>query len=219
MDDERNFRKRPYRAPNRAASAAQTREAIICAAKELFEGTGWAATTMRAIGENAGVSQKTVEAIFGTKAELLRAAVDYAIRGDTAAAPMPQRETVARMEAAPDARTMLDLHAAHLRAINERSARLAWTVEQAAPADPSVADLWQGMNHNRDYAVRWATNTLLAKPGRRHGLRQHQAAATFWTALDWGTYRTLTQHARHTPRQFEQWLRWYYHSTLLDPSA
>jgi AcrR family transcriptional regulator len=184
-------------------------------AKRLFEERGWAGTTVRAIGEAANVSQKTVEALFGTKAALLQAAVDYAIRGDVETLPMPRRQTVAEMEAAPDARSMVVLHATHLRVINERSARLAWVVEHAATADPAVAALWRQMNRNRAFGVRWATETLLGKRGRKRGLTRQHVAATFWAALDWGTYRTLTEHAGLTSDQFEQWLRRYYTANLL----
>lgn len=183
-------------------------------AKELFEEHGWAGTTIRSISSAAGVSQKTVEAVYGTKAAVLRASVDYAIRGDVNPLPMTQREAVARMEAAASAATMLDLHASHLRAVNERSARLAWTVEHAAAADAHVAALWRQMNRNRAYGVRWASETLLAKPDRRPGLKRKDVQATFWVALDWGTYRTLTEHAGLSPHAFEQWLRGYYHSLL-----
>ena len=134
---------RPYHAPQRQAAATRTREAIVRAGRHLFEQRGWAGPTVAAIADRAGVSQKSVEAIFGTKAALLKATVDYAIRGDTEPLPMTQRESVKEMEAAPDAATMLRLHAAHLRAINPRSARIAWTVEHAAASDPEVAKLWQ----------------------------------------------------------------------------
>jgi hypothetical protein len=43
------------------------------------------------------------------------------------------RGPVAAMEAAPDAATMLGLHAPHVRAANDRAAQLFWVVEQAAP--------------------------------------------------------------------------------------
>lgn len=211
---ERKPASRAYRAPQREAAAARTRAAIVEAAKRLFEEHGWAGTTIRSIGGAAGVSPKTVEALFGTKAALLRVSVDYAIRGDVDPLPMPRREAVARMEAAPTARAMLDLHASHLRQINQRSSRLASAVEQAAPADPAVATLWRGMNRNRTYAVNWATETLLAKPGRRRGLRRQEARSTFWVALDWNTYRTITEHAALSPDGFERWLRRYYRALL-----
>ena len=48
------------------------------------------------------------------------------------------------MEAAPDVATMLDLHAAHVRTIEERSALIAGAVEHAAASDLAVAQLWSG---------------------------------------------------------------------------
>ena len=210
-----NRTKRAYHAPQRQAQAARTRDAIVRAAKDLFEQRGWTGSTVDAIAKSAGVSQKTVEAVFGTKAALLQAAVDYAIRGDVHAVPIAQRESVRRMEAAPDAATMLRLHALHLRTINERSARIAWTVEHAAASDPAVRTLWQRMNDNRALAVAWATQTLLGKPGRKRGIPRKQVESAFWIALDWGTYRVLTEHAALDPDQYEAWLRRYYKATFL----
>ncbi|HEY5986171.1 MAG TPA: TetR family transcriptional regulator, partial [Streptosporangiaceae bacterium] len=55
--------RRPYHAPQRAAAAARTREAIVAAAKDVFEHLGWSGATMRGVADQAGVSVKTVEAI------------------------------------------------------------------------------------------------------------------------------------------------------------
>lgn len=212
-DDKKG--RRVYRAPRREAAASRTRETVVHAAQHLFEERGWAATTIRAVAEKASVSQKTVEALFGTKAALLQAAVEYAIRGDVDPLPMPQRETVARIERATSAAAMLDLHASHLRRINQRSARIAWVVEQAAADDPVVAALWEEMNRNRTFAVQWATRLLLAKPGRRRGLRRRDVEAAFWVALDWATYRTLSDRAHFTADEYEAWLRRYYKVAFL----
>jgi AcrR family transcriptional regulator len=209
---------RRYHAPQRDAAAAQTRLSVTAAARDAFEQRGWAGTRIHDISAAAGVSQKTVEALFGTKAALLQAAVDYAIRGDVEPLPMPQRDSVAEMEHAPDAATMLQLHAHHLRVINARSARIASVVENAAAAGGIVAALWNGMNRNREYAVDWATATLLTKRGRRRGLRRSDVRSTFWVALDWGTYRTLTERAGLDADGYETWLRRYYAATLLPPS-
>jgi GNAT superfamily N-acetyltransferase len=129
---------------------------------------------------------------------------------------MPQRAAVARMERASTAAAMLDLHAAHLRRINERSAGIAWVVEQAAPDDPVVESLWNAMNRNRAFAVDWATTLLLTKPGRKKGLRRRDVETAFWVALDWGTYRTLTLQARLTADEYEAWLRRYYRLVFLE---
>ena len=207
--------RRAYHAPRREAAAAQTREKIVGAGARLFEQCGWPGTTIRSVAESAGVSRKTVEALFGTKAALLRAAVDYSIRGDVDPMPMPQRDAVARMEEASTASAMLELHAAHIRRVNERSAQIAWVVEQAAGGDAAVRALWEQMNANRAFGVRWAAKTLLGKPGRRKGLRRLDVEAAFWIALDWGTFRTLTRQAGLTADQFEAWLRLYYRDAFL----
>jgi AcrR family transcriptional regulator len=215
METQRQRRKRPYHAPQRAAAAARTREGILTTAKTQFGQGGWSATTMRSIAAEAGVSQKTVEALFGTKAAVLRAVVDFSIRGDIRAVPMPRREAVAAMEAATGASTMLDLHALHVRLIMERSARIAWVVEHAAPTDPEVEELWQRMTDNRRFGVAWAAKTLRAKPDFDPSLDLAEVEETFWVALDWGTYRTLRDHRGLSPDAYQAWLRRYYSKMLL----
>jgi AcrR family transcriptional regulator len=101
------------------------------------------------IAERAGVSQSSVEALFRTKPVLLQAAVDYAIRGDIDPLPIRGREVSTQIETAPDAVSMIEIHAGHLRAVHGRSAQLAFVVEQAAKSDKGVATLWRRMNKNR----------------------------------------------------------------------
>jgi AcrR family transcriptional regulator len=202
--------RRPYRAPARTAAAARTREAILASAQRAFESRGWAGTTIAAIATGADVSSKTVEAVFRTKASLLAATVDYAIRGDVEPVPVRERSSAAAVEAAPDAASMLDLHAAHLRAINDRSARLAFAVEHAATSDARVAALWAQMNDNRRAGVRWAADTLASKPGANERLTRSEVESFFWVALDWGTYRVLTAEAGLDADGYEAWLRRYY---------
>jgi AcrR family transcriptional regulator len=200
---------RPYRAPLREDGALRTHRLITKAAKETFEKHGWSGATVPSIAERAGVSQSTVEAVFGTKPVLLKAAVDYAIRGDIDPLPIRGREVSTQMEAAPDAISMLELHAAHLRGIHGRSANLAFVVEQAAKGDKRVAALWRQMNENRRDGVEWAARTLLGKPGVTH-LLAADVEKTFWVALDWGNYRLLTDHAGLSAQDYQQWILEYY---------
>src|SRR5947208_17076282 len=101
MEESSKPQRRGYHAPKREAAATQTHGAIVRAAEQLFEERGWAATTVRSIADRAGVSPKTVEADFGTKAALLEAAVAYAIRGDLDPRPVAEREAIAQVEQAP----------------------------------------------------------------------------------------------------------------------
>lgn len=201
---------RRYFAPVRQAAAARNRERVLTEAKRTFEQRGWQGATIPLIAQRAGVSHQMIEATFATKAALLQAVVDFSIRGDASPVRVPLRQVVADMEAAPTAAAMLDLHAAQVRSISERSAAIAWTVEHAASSDRRVARLWREMTKNRDYGVDWATRTLLAKPDIDTSLDPAMVENTFWLALDWGTYRSLTRERSVGPDAFEVWLREYY---------
>src|SRR5580704_17011267 len=182
---------RPYHAPQRAAAAARTREAIVTAAKDAFERLGWPGATMRGVADQAGVSVKTVEALYRTKAELLKQAIDYAIAGDVRPIPILGRASVAAIQAAPDAPAMLDLHARHAHAISQRAAPILWVAEQAAPADQETARLWAQSNDQRRAGAAWAADTLLSKPGVPPHISRRYAEEVFWIAIDPATYRSL----------------------------
>jgi TetR/AcrR family transcriptional regulator of autoinduction and epiphytic fitness len=215
MADPVKTSKRPYHAPQRAAAAARTREAVVAAAKDAFERLGWSGTTMRGIADQAGVSVKTVEALYRTKAELLKQVIDYAIAGDLRPIPVLGRESVEAMQAAPDAATMLALHAHHARAISARAALVLWVAEQAAPAHQDVAKLWAQNNDNRRTGARWTATTLLAKPGLPPHISQRYAEEVFWIAIDPATYRSLTLGRGLSPAGFETWIRNFYGKMLL----
>jgi len=206
---------RPYHAPRRAEAAARTREAIVAAAKDAFERLGWSGATMRAVADQAGVSVKTVEALYRTKAELLKTAVDYAIAGDIRPVPVLGREPAAAMQAAPDAPAMLRLHAHQVRSINDRAAPILWVVEQAASAHPGIAALWAQMSGHRRTGAQWAAATLLAKPGVPPRTGQRYAEEVFWIAIDPGTYRSLTLGRGLSSGDFETWINTYYDHMFL----
>ncbi len=207
--------KRPYHAPRRVADAARTREAILAAAKARFETGGWVATTIAAIAADAGVSPKTIEAAFGTKAALLAAVVEGAIRGDIDPTPMADRQGVQAERDAPDAETMLNLHASRSAAIASRSAHLAWVIETAATGDKRVANLWARMTHNLRFGVNMTAETLLQKPGIRADLTRQDAEEILLIAMHWSTYRTLTGMGELRPEAVQRWIRRYYQRMLL----
>jgi AcrR family transcriptional regulator len=206
---------RLYRSDQRKAAAELTRTAIVTAAKELFETRGWAGATIPLIAARAGISVSSVEAIYKTKAGLLRGVVDFAIRGDVGTATMYRRRAFAEIQEAPDAPAMLSLHAAYVRVINQRSAAIGWVVEQAAPNDRRVDELWQEMNRNRGFGANAAAEALMSKPGHRPDLTQPEAANIFWLAIDWSTYRSFTIHRELSDEAFERWILDYYRRMLL----
>ena len=207
--------KRRYHAPAREAAAAQTRVAVVRAAKDVFEARGWTATTMRLIAGAAGVSTKTVEAIFKTKGALLSAAVTYTFRGADDERPLMQREAAQAFEAAPDAPRALRLHAAYARPITQRSAAIAQVVESAAAGDPGVAETWNTMLDNRRGGARWATEVVSTKPGLRRGVHPDEIHTTILLAIDWATYRTLVRERGLTPEGYEDWMGTLYARMLV----
>src|SRR4029077_7454299 len=58
---------------HRQRQAMQTRTLIVDAARSLFVSRGYAATSLEAVAEMAGVASRTVYSVFGTKKALLGA--------------------------------------------------------------------------------------------------------------------------------------------------
>jgi AcrR family transcriptional regulator len=219
---------RAYHAPRRTAAAAETREAVLLAASAEFEARGWAATTMRSIAKSAGVSPKTVEALFATKPALLEAALLAALRGDTAnteagdlAVLRPESVLELRagarraIEEAPDAATMLELHSALVLEVNVRAARICWAVETAVPSDERLAEIWARLTEAQIFGLRWSAEILLGKPGVRPDLTLREAEETFLAGIDWNTYRTLTTKGAMTSDEVQAWLTRYYRRMML----
>jgi len=80
----------------RRRDAAATRAALLVAARELFDAHGFRGTTVRMIGERAGVDQALIARYFGGKAELYQAVLaDAAAQPEVAldGAPPPKRRT------------------------------------------------------------------------------------------------------------------------------
>ena len=132
--------RRAYRSPLRAAQAGQTRLVILAAATRLFAEQGWAGTGMRDIARAAQVSVETVYANFGSKAQLLKQAMDVAVVGDDEPVPLSDRpefralaEGDARARAAATGRLMVNLR--------RRTARLQGVLQQAGPSDPELAEV------------------------------------------------------------------------------
>src|ERR1700735_593683 len=73
-------RKRP--GPHRPRAAAATKQALVLAARELFGQRGFESTTIRDIGDRAGVDAALIARYFGSKADLYIAAVVAEGQGD-----------------------------------------------------------------------------------------------------------------------------------------
>ena len=107
----------------------RTRDALVVAARRVFEERGYAATRMQDVAEAAGVSHGTVYTWFGSKDDLLTE-VTHAIVGEVMDA--------SRDRAPGDADPYARLAAANRRFLAgyRRNARMLAVVEEAGSADP-----------------------------------------------------------------------------------
>jgi hypothetical protein len=99
-----------------------------------------------------------VYAAVGKKPSLFRLLVEVAISGGDRAVPAEERDYVRAIRQEADAAKMLQLYATALRRIQPRLAPLFRVLQGAAPLDPELDALWQGISQRRAKNMR-----LLAK--------------------------------------------------------
>lgn len=125
---------------SRHERAQQTRGRICAAAKELFLGQGYDATTISEIAKTAGVAHQTVYFVFGSKAAVLAAVMDAEIVGDLDPVPLLQRPEVARIAGVTDPARRLRRVVALAVGVTERLAPV-YEIVRGGAADADVRDL------------------------------------------------------------------------------
>jgi AcrR family transcriptional regulator len=137
-----NVKKRAYDSPRRRQQAAATRAAILDAALKLFAQQGYAATSVAAIADEAGVALKTVYAAFGTKRGVLVALRSRLVRGSDDPVPVAEQEWFRAVLDEPEPRKRLSMFAAAATELKSRAGAIFEIIRQAAPTDPEIAAMW-----------------------------------------------------------------------------
>jgi len=196
--------KRRYDTTRRREAAARTRAAILDAARELFTERGYAATSMTAIAERAGVALDTVYAAAGRKPELARLLIETAISGTDQAVPAEQRDYVRAIQAASDAGTKIAIYAAAITAIAPRMALVLGIIQQAVPDEPELAALWQQIAERRAANMRLFVADLATVAPLR--LDPGEAADIIWATNAAELYQLLVGQRGWTPERYEHFL-------------
>ena len=165
---------------------------------------GYAGTTMRAVAERAGVSVKTIEAAFATKANLLKELIDVRVAGDDEPVPIIDRPAVAEMIAEPDVDRLLELNAAFCAAITRRIVVIDRVAREAAPLSEELTALFRLSLDNRRRGAREFIEVLAAKATLRLDL--DVAVDTMWALLDPHVYDLLTADGGWIHEEFVAWL-------------
>ncbi len=149
--------KRQYDARRRRERAAEERRAtsnrVLDAATRLFVAKGYTATTMADIAREAGVAMQSVYTAGRSKADLLSAAVERAVAGDDQEVMVHERPAVRLMAEEPDPIRQMQMAAAFVRDIQERSEPMQVAYREAAAVDVKVAAAVEAAHRRRRETV------------------------------------------------------------------
>lgn len=198
--------KRTYDSSARRDAARATRQSILDAALKVFLEKGYAAATMPAIAQAAGIALDTVYATVGKKAALFHLLVETAISGSDAAVPPEERDYVRSIRSEPDAAKKLRIYAGALRSIQSRLAPLFRVLQGAAPLDPELDALWQNISSRRAQNMRLLAKDLAATGSLRPELSIAKAADIIWSMNSPEFYLLLVEQRGWLAKDFEQWL-------------
>lgn len=160
---------------------------------------------MAAIAAEADVALKTVYLAFDTKARLLRAVWDLALKGDDTEAPVAERPWYLAVLEEPDPERKLRRLAQTSCAVKQRIAALLRVIRDASPSDQEISALW-ALIQSDFYANQGAViATLDRAKALAPGLDAARATDILWTLNHPNVWLLLVDERGWTPEQFEIW--------------
>ncbi len=205
-----------YRSARRTAQAQHTRQRIVAAATEQFASVGYPATTMRSIAATADVSVASIELAFGTKAQLLKTAIDVAIAGDHHPVAVLDRDWAAAAQATATVHDFLTAVGRTLRPAMTRSAGLVLAAYEAAETDPALCELASQLATQRAATVAWIIDGIRDRAALRPGITRRHAIDQVWLLMDPAVYQRLTRYRGWSPADYEKWFTGTIRRLLLD---
>lgn len=197
--------RRAYRSGRREEQARHTRRRVLTAAAAVFVEQGWGGATVRAVATRAGVSVPTVEALFGTKARLLKAVIDVAIAGDDEPVAVLDRPWAAAARQAGSAPEFLAAVGAVLAAAQQRSAGLVLAVFEGAGRDRELAALAEQMTSQRAVTAGWIVDELRRLAPLRPGCGRDEAVDTVWVLMDPAVFDRLLRRPGWAAERYGRW--------------
>jgi AcrR family transcriptional regulator len=216
-NSKKSVMKRPYDVSSRREAAETTRRSILDAAREMFCEKGYSGTTMPSIADAAGIAMDTVYASVGKKPALFALLIETAISGTDVAISAEERDYVQAIRAESDAAKKLAIYAAALRRIQERLAPLFRVLQEAAPLDAGLGELWSGIAERRARNMRLLAKELGQTGKLRRDLNIETAADVLWTMNSPEYYLLLVEGRGWKPEKFEEWLKDAWCRLLLEP--
>jgi len=197
---ESEGKKRTYFSPVRQHQAEETRRRILEAARSQFENCGYAVTTLEAIAEVAGVSPKTIAAVFGSKLALLA----EVINPEVFSTPVQQLLEELRATEVPSRR--LSLVAQITRQAYEPLASSLELLRTAGAVAPELAEVARQTEARRRHNQARLMASLHDREMLRPSLSLEEATDVLWALTSYDLYRMLVVEQRWEPERYETWL-------------
>jgi AcrR family transcriptional regulator len=191
--------KRSYDATRRRVAAERSRQEILVAARDLFREGGYAATTVRAVADRAGVSLDTVYAKVGRKAELLLAVHDMELAEASAPVPAEQRGYVQAVREAGTAAEKIRLYAEAMGRLLPRSVPLMVALREAGAEDPACAAQYEAVTERRAANMRLFAADLRATGELRADFDDDRVADLVWSLNSPEWFQLLTSRGLSGP--------------------
>lgn len=204
--NSRSAKKSPYRSQLRADQAAATRELVLDAATRLFIEQGYAATSIDAIADAAGVGRSTVFAAAGGKSWLLKTAYDRAIVGDDEPVPFLQRPAARKLFQMSDPVEIVAGYAGIIADAAQRVSAICEAIHRAAGCDPEVAELWTEIGEQRLNGGAAFAKLINQSGGLRDGLTAARARDIIFIFNDPTLHHVLVRLRGWRQSQYRDWL-------------
>ncbi len=191
---------RKYDATGRRQRAEANREAVLEAARAQFLENGYAATSVAAIAQAAGVSAETVYKAFGPKSALVRALWEQALAGG-GPVPAPERSD-ALSSRAGNIETLIQSWADLTAEVSPEVSPITLLVREAASHDRGMAALLQDIDDERRDRMRLLAKRVLRQTGVRPGLTHKTATNALWTYTAPELYDLLVRRSGLSRKEF-----------------
>ncbi|BCL81214.1 TetR family transcriptional regulator [Ktedonobacteria bacterium brp13] len=213
MTDIEHPQKRTYHSPARERQAEESRQRILQAARVHFLERGYSGTTIDAIAKEAGVSPKTVTAIFGTKQGIMAEMLQPSAFGER------YQQLLRQIRNASDPIQGVQIIAQICRQIYELLTPELDLLRGATMVSPELMEISQQINARRKHFQGAGVMHLAQQGLLRQELTVTEAIDEFWTLTAYDLYHMLVQECGWSPDQYEAWLIGLLRQRLLKPQS
>lgn len=193
-------KKRPYNSDSRQQQSAQTRKAILKAAKKLFQSGGFDKVKIEEIAAEASVSAPTIYAIFQSKKGILAALIDEAL-------DMKRfEELVNQSHGEKSAKKKLAIAAKIAREIYDAERNEMGLLRGAAILDPELKALEQEREGRRYERQKQTIDDLYSEGAFKSHVSLKEARDILWAMTGRDLYRLFVVEKGWSSDEYERWI-------------